>query len=234
VRGRAASDKGDARRLLSDCALFRKLASHERDALAIRAQIRKFQAGDTIFLMGEPHDSLMAVLAGEVGIGMSSAEGKEILLAVLHAGEVFGEIAMLDAKPRSAAAKALTACTLAILHRRDVLTTLERNPTAWLGLIEVLCSRLRRTDEHLLELALLKLPVRLARTLLRAVDAGRAHSANRADLRLSQNELANLVGAARENVNKCLREWRRCGIIRMDKRVLKITDRVALEAVAWQ
>jgi CRP/FNR family transcriptional regulator, cyclic AMP receptor protein len=147
---------------------------------------------------------------------------------------VFGEIAMLDAKPRSAAAKALTPCKLAILHRRDVLATLERNPTAWLGLIEVLCSRLRRTDEHLLELALLKLPVRLARALLRAVDAGRAEAANRTDLCLSQNELANLVGVARENVNKCLREWKRGGIVRMDKRVLKITDRVALEAMARQ
>jgi CRP/FNR family transcriptional regulator, cyclic AMP receptor protein len=80
----------------------------------------------------------------------------------------------------------------------------------------------------------LKLPVRLARALLRAVDAGRAQPANRTNLRLSQNELANLVGAARENVNKCLREWKRGGIVRMDKRVLKITDRVALEAMARQ
>jgi CRP/FNR family cyclic AMP-dependent transcriptional regulator len=196
--------------------------------------MRRFQAGDTIFLMGEPHDSLMAVLTGEVSISMSSADGKEIMLAIVHAGEVFGEIAMLDAKPRSAAAKALTVCNLAILHRRDVLATLERNPTAWLGLIEVLCSRLRRTDEHLLELALLKLPVRLARALLRAVDAGRTEAANRTNLRLSQNELANLVGVARENVNKCLREWKRGGIVRMDKRVLKITNRVALEAMARQ
>jgi CRP/FNR family transcriptional regulator, cyclic AMP receptor protein len=234
MRGQTATDLGDARRLLADCALFCKLPPHERNALVARAHMRRFQAGDTIFLMGEPHDSLMAVLTGEVSISMSSADGKEIMLAVVHAGEVFGEIAMLDAKPRSAAAKALTVCSLAILHRRDVLATLERNPAAWLGLVEVLCSRLRRTDEHLLELALLKLPVRLARALLRAVDGGRAQPANRTNLRLSQNELANLVGAARENVNKCLREWKRGGIVRMDKRVLKITDRVALEAVARQ
>ena len=71
------------------------------------------------------------------------AKRKEIVLAILHAGEVFGEIAMLDGKPRSADATALTACNLAVLDRRDVLTALEHNPGAWLGLVGVLCSRLR-------------------------------------------------------------------------------------------
>jgi CRP/FNR family cyclic AMP-dependent transcriptional regulator len=222
----------DARRLLGDCVLFRKLAPHERNALVARAHMRTFKAGDTIFLMGALHDSMIAVLNGEVRISMPSADGKEVVLAIVHAGEVFGEIAMLDGKPRSADAKALTACNLAVLNRRDVLDTLERNPTAWLGLVEVLCSRLRRTDQHLVELALLGLPVRLAKTLLRVVDAARAQVANRTDLRLSQYELANIVGAARESVNKCLHEWQRLGIIRMEKRVIKIADRAALEALA--
>ena len=125
--------------------------------------MRRFEAGDTIFLMGALHDSMIAVLNGEVKISMPSADGKEVVLAIVHAGEVFGEIAMLDGKPRSADAKALTACNLAVLDRRDVLATLERNPTAWRGLVDVLCSRLRRTDQHLVELALLGLPVRLAK-----------------------------------------------------------------------
>ena len=221
----------DARRLLGDCVLFRKLAPHERNALVARAHMRTFKAGDTIFLMGALHDSMIAVLNGEVRISMPSADGKEIVLAIVHAGEVFGEIAMLDGKPRSADATALTVCNLAVLNRRDVLDTLERNPTAWLGLVEVLCSRLRRTDQHLVELALLGLPVRLAKTLLRVVDAARAQVANRTDLRLSQYELANIVGAARESVNKCLHEWQRAGIIRIGKRVITIVDRAALEAL---
>ena len=75
------------------------------------------------------------------------------------------------------------------------------------------------------------LPQRLAKTLLRTVDA-RAQTANRTELRLSQYELANLVGASRESVNKCLHEWQRSGSIRMEKRVIKIADRAALEAVA--
>jgi CRP/FNR family cyclic AMP-dependent transcriptional regulator len=118
------------------------------------------------------------------------------------------------------------------LDRRDVLAVLERNPTAWLGLVEVLCSRLRQTDQHLVEVALLGLPQRLAKTLLRIIDAPRRQTANRNELRLSQYELANLVGASRESVNKCLHEWQRAGIIRMEKRAIKIADRAALEAMS--
>ena len=195
--------------------------------------MRRFDAGDTIFLMGALHDSMFAVLSGEVRISMPSADGKEVVLATVHPGEVFGEIAMLDGKPRSADATALTACNLAVLDRRDVLAALGRNAEAWLGLMEVLCSRLRRTDHHLVELALLGLPERLAKALLRAVDAGAgATAANAANLRLSQYELANRVGAARESVNKCLHEWQRSGIIRMEKRVITIVNRAALEALA--
>jgi CRP/FNR family cyclic AMP-dependent transcriptional regulator len=141
---------------------------------------------------------------------------------------------MLDGKPRSADAKALTDCDLALLERRDVLAALEGNSAAWRGLVEVLCSRLRRTDQHLVELALLGLPARLAKALLRVID-GEGEGTRRADgrsSRLTQHEFANLVGATRETVNKCLQEWRRVGIIRMEKRVISIADRNALEALA--
>jgi CRP/FNR family cyclic AMP-dependent transcriptional regulator len=97
-----------------------------------------------------------------------------------------------------------------------------------------LCSRLRRTDHHLVEFALLGLPARLAKALLRVIDreGGERPRADGRSSRLTQHELANLVGATRENVNKCLQEWRRVGIIRMEKRVISIADRDALEALA--
>jgi CRP/FNR family transcriptional regulator, cyclic AMP receptor protein len=221
-----------ARKLLAGCALFRNLTPDERTALAARAHMRAFEAGDTIFLMGAQHDSMVAVLSGDVKISMTSSEGKQIVLAILHPGEVFGEIAMLDGKPRSADAKALTDCSLAVLDRRDVLAALEGNPAAWLGLIEVLCSRLRQTDQHLVEVALLGLPARLAKALLRMTDEQDGQRPDARGSRLSQHDLANLVGAARENVNKCLQEWRRVGIIRIEKRVIRIADRDALEALA--
>ena len=223
-----------ARKLLGDSLLFRKLAPSERSALIARARIRNFAAGDTVFLMGSLHDSMMAIINGEVKISMASPDGKEVVLAILRAGEVFGEIAMLDGKPRSADVEALTECSLAVLGRRDVLAALGGNQAAWLGLIEVLCSRLRQTDDHLVEVALLGLPVRLAKVLLRMIDerGNRAKIAAAADIRRSQSELANMVGAARENVNKCLQEWQRAGIIRMERRVITIAERTKLEAIA--
>ena len=221
----------DARRLLGKSALFRNLAPNDRNSLVARARMRSFNAGDTIFLMGDLHDSMIAILEGEVRISVPSTDGKELMLAIVYAGEVFGEIAMLDGKPRSAHAKALTACILAILDRRDVLAALDRNPKAWLGFVEVLCSRLRYTDQQLVEMALLQLPERLAQTLLRAVDAAPAQAPNRANLRVSQYELAHRVGATRESVNKCLHEWQRARIIRIEKRVITIVDRAALEAL---
>jgi CRP-like cAMP-binding protein len=233
AKASSATGLEHARKLLADCVLFHKLKPAERSALAARARMRSFAAADTIFLMGAQHDSMLAVLSGQVKISMTSSEGKEIVLAILSPGEVFGEIAMLDGKPRSADAKALTDCNLAVLDRRDVLAALEANPAAWLGFIEVLCSRLRHTDRHLVELALLGLPARLARALLR-IDAqgGKTPKADGRGSRLSQHELANLVGATRENVNKCLQEWRRDGVIRMEKRVISIADRDALETLA--
>ena len=222
----------DARRLLGKGALFRKLAPKDRDSLVARARMRSFNAGESIFLMGDLHDSMIAILKGEVRISIPSVDGKELILAIVYAGEVFGEIAMLDGKPRSADATALTACTLAVLDRRDVLAALDRNPGAWLGFVEVLCSRLRYTDQQLVEMALLQLPERLAQTVLRTVDAVPAQVSNRAKLRLSQRELAHRVGATRESVNKCLNEWQRAGIIRIEKRAITIVDRAALEALA--
>jgi CRP-like cAMP-binding protein len=84
----------------------------------------------------------------------------------------------------------------------------------------------------LVEVALLGLPQRLAKTTLRIIDTARVQPANHTELRLWQYELANLVGSSRESVNKCLHEWQRAGIIRMERRVIKIADRAALEAMA--
>jgi CRP/FNR family cyclic AMP-dependent transcriptional regulator len=228
----------EARRLLADCMLFRGLVENERDAVVARARLRHFAAGETIFLMGSPGDSMMAVLGGQIRISVPSPEGREIVLAIFQAGEVFGEIALLDGKERTADARAMTACDLAILERRDVFAFLERQPNAWPRLVEVLCDRLRTTDQHIAEVALLQLPVRLAKALLRMVDADASAAPGRGTgtgtVQLSQRELGNIVGAARESVNKCLREWQRSGLVRIEGTSITISDRATLEDVAEQ
>ena len=128
----------DARRLLANCILFRGLVSDERDAIVACARMRHFAPGETIFLMGSPGTSMMAVLDGTVRISVPSPEGREIVLAILQAGEVFGEIALLDGGERTADARALTACDLAMLDRHDVMEFLERRPDAWPRIVKIL------------------------------------------------------------------------------------------------
>jgi len=224
-----------ARRSFAQCTLFRGLSAVEKETLLARARVRRFEAGETIFHMGSSGNSMMAVLGGDVRISVPSTDGREIVLAILHENEYFGEIAMLDGKERTADARAMTSCTLAILERRDVLALFERNPGAWAGMVEVLCERLRATDQHVAEIALLKVPVRLAKALLRTIKAeGGDRSIGGNAIPLSQRELGALVGAARESVNRCLREWQRSGLVRVDGNIITILDRATLEDLAHQ
>lgn len=223
----------DVRQLLGESTLFRGLAAEDRNALVARARVRTFAPGDTIFLMDAPGDCLMAVLSGRVRISMTSTEGKEIELSTLHPGEIFGEIAMLDGRERTADATAATACSLAVLERRDVLSFLERHPRAWLSIVETLCARLRHTDQHIAEIALLGLPARLAKALLRLADTQNIAAAGAApQIKLSQRALGNMVGATRESTNKCLRDWQRRGIVDLNGSVVTLTKKPALERVA--
>jgi CRP/FNR family transcriptional regulator, cyclic AMP receptor protein len=219
----------NARRLVGDCVLFRELNPDQRNALVRSAHLRTVAGGEAIFLMGDPGDSMMAVLTGTVRISAPSPDGKEIILGLMQPGEFFGELALLDGKERSADAKAMTDCTLAILNRRDVLQFLDRNPAGWPSMIEVLCERLRRTTVQITEVALLELPVRLAKALLRlTATAGDMVES----IKLSQRELGNIVGATRESVNKCMREWQRNGTIRIEGNSVRILDRAHLQAIA--
>ena len=220
--------------LLGECVLFRGLSPKERSDLAARARMRNFPAGETIFLMGSSGDSMMAVLDGNVRISVPSPEGKEIVLAIIQPGDVFGEIALLDGKERTADAPAMTECTLAVLERRDVMAFLESNPSGWPRLVDLLCARLRHSDRQIAEMAFLQLPVRLAKALLRMADmaAGLSGARSGARIRLTQRELGNIVGMTRESVNKCLREWQRKGIIRIEDSAIVIAKRPALQKVA--
>jgi CRP-like cAMP-binding protein len=156
-----------ARRLLANCTLFRRLRSEERDAIVARTHTRSFKPGDVIFTIGSPGDKMMGVLSGVVRISVLSSDGEELRRAVIRQGEVFGELALLDGKPRSADAIADGPCTLAYLERRDVLSFLERNPRAWPKLVEVLAERPHQTEDLGDDIATEQLPLRHVRTMLR-------------------------------------------------------------------
>ena len=207
-----ATDRG--RKLLEKCTLFSSLDDAARRDIAAHAQLRSFSAGEPICRLDDQGDSMMAVVVGSVRISLPTTKGKEIILADLRAGELFGEIALLDGRPRSANATALTNCELMVLERRDVLSFLERNPVACLKLMEFLCARIRRSDERMADIAFFNLPVRLAKTLLSYQPQGRGAM----KLSLSQSELAEMSGGTREKVNRCLRDWQRRGILELKDR----------------
>jgi len=216
-----------ARKLLEGGALFKALDEHERRDLARHAQPRSFAASEPIFHVGDPGHSMMGVVVGTVRISLPTWKGREIILADLPSGELFGEIAVLDGKPRSANATALTKCELLILEQRDIVPFLKRSPTACLNLMQLLCGRIRRSDERMSEIAFFDLRARLARALLRYPAQGRGP----AKIALSQRELAEMSGATRENVNRCLREWQRSGILELKNRWTIILKPEALHAL---
>src|SRR5437870_6761218 len=157
----------DACYLLLNCSLFGGLRPDERAEVVALARIRTFNAGETIFAIGSPGDQMMALLSGSIRISVPSSEGKELLLAIIQPGEVFGELALLDGKERSADAVAETASMVAVLDRRDILSFFERNPSAWPNLVKVLCQRLRHPDQVFAAVPLLELPVRLTPSMPR-------------------------------------------------------------------
>jgi CRP-like cAMP-binding protein len=219
------------RAVLGQCGLFRRLTDSEREALFARARTQKYSANETIFLMGSPGDSMLAVLRGTIRISVPSPDGKEIVLANLGVGEICGEIALLDGKERTADARAGTDCTVAVLERRDVLAVLAQYPDAWPKLIDVLCERLRNADQQMAEFALSPVPVRLAKALLRLAtsDGETVNGRSVERVRLTQRELGNVIGATRESVNKYLRAWQRQGRVQIADRLIVITNRAAVE-----
>jgi len=210
----SASERG--RKLLEKCTLFSALDQEARHEIVACARPHKFIAGESICRLGDPGDSMMAVILGTVRISLPAIKGKEIILADLEAGELFGEIALLDGKMRSANATAHTNCELMVLDRRDVLPFLERNPAACIKLMEMLCARIRRSDERMADIAFLDLQARLAKTLLHYFVPRRSEDTIK--LSLSQSELAAMAGGSRENVNRCLRDWQRRGILELKDR----------------
>ena len=195
--------------------LMSEFTDDELSELVKRGRRRSYDAHETIFLKGDPGDRLYAILKGRVTISSVSAEGKEILLNILEEGELFGEIAMLDGKERTADARARTVSELLFIDRRDFFDFLTRHPDACFRLLGVLCTRLRWTSQIIEDAVFLDLPQRLAKKLLAFAEiyGEEEDDGVRIGLQLSQQELANIMGTSRESVNRQLNHWRELGLM---------------------
>ena len=221
------------RQVLRSSRLFARLADSELDAVLAHAAVARYKEGDRIFAKGDPGNSMMAVLKGRVMISSPSADGRQVVLTVMRDGEVFGEIALLDGGERTADATAMTDCELLVVPRRSLMTLLERRPDLCIGLLHVLCERLRRTNEQVEDLAFLDLEARIAKALLRLAEEnnGAERPGRPLGIRISQRALGELVGGSRESVNKHLQDWKRSGIIAVEKGSIVIRDLDALAGI---
>jgi CRP/FNR family cyclic AMP-dependent transcriptional regulator len=192
--------------LLAKCSLFRSLSKADRAAIAERMRRVDFQPGQIIFSRGDLGREIYLVVHGRVRLSVLTADGRELSFAHAGPGDIFGEIAALDGRERSAGATALTRVQVMSLSHDAIQELIENRPKVAVVAISFLCSRLRETDLRLEAIALYPIEARLARLLLSALRRERA-AAERAtilDLGISQSELALLVGASRSKVNSAL------------------------------
>jgi CRP/FNR family transcriptional regulator, cyclic AMP receptor protein len=220
----------EKRDIFEQNSLLGKLSDKEIDALLTYSRVERYPAGEEIFAKGSPGNCMMLVLRGSVWISSISLTGKEIVLNIINAGEIVGEIGVLDGGERSGDAVAMTDCELLVLNRRDFMPLLDRHADICLLLIKILCQRLRQTSEQVEDLFFRHLEGRIAKALLHLSErAGRPDIEGRAlELHLSQSELGNIVGGSRESVNKQLQAWQRAGFIDLAKGSIVIRDAAAI------
>nr|CAA9330213.1 MAG: cAMP-binding proteins - catabolite gene activator and regulatory subunit of cAMP-dependent protein kinases [uncultured Nocardioidaceae bacterium] len=186
----------------------------------------RLRRGEALFREGDSGDRLYVVTDGKVKLGRSSADGRENLLAILGPGQMFGELSLFDPGPRSATATAVTDCTMMSLAHDELLRWLTDQPHVARGLLHQLAARLRKANDVVADLVFSDVPGRVAKALLdlsrrfgRTADDG-VHVHHD----LTQEELAQLVGASRETVNKALADFAMRGWLRLEPRSVVLMD----------
>jgi CRP/FNR family cyclic AMP-dependent transcriptional regulator len=206
----------DKRALFRNHPIFGGLSPELIELLCSKASMRRERRGAAIFAKGDDGNGLFAVLSGVVKIGASSRDGREVVFNLIHPGEIFGEIALLDGRPRTADAAAMTECELLFIDRRDFSPILGAQPEMAISLIELLCARLRWTTEQYEEVMFLDFPGRLAKILLRLAERI-GTSAGGKNVAITQREISNFLGKSRESTNKQLRAWARRGWVALER-----------------
>ena len=182
--------------------------------------------GDILFQEGDEGDTLYVIQTGKVKLGRRSSDGRENLLAVLGPGELIGELSLFDPGARPAPATALTDAEVLQMGHAELSAWLSTTPSVAEHLLRTLARRLRRTNEALADLVFTDVPGRVAKALLDLSQRFGQPVADgvRVSHGLTQEELAQLVGASRETVNKALADFATRGWIRREGRAVTLLD----------
>ena len=215
---------GALREALGETILFAELDDEQLDRIAAAGAVQSRQRGVVLFEEGAEPGEFYLVLSGRVAIAQESDDGRESLLAVLGPGELFGEMGFLDGYNRSAQARALEESTVLMVPYTELRLLYENNPAALWSAVQLLARRLRTMDRALSDTVFLDVMGRTAKRLL-----GMAGDRDEFEMPLTQEELASMVGASRERVNKAIHAFAKLGWITHDQRHYKITNRRNLE-----
>ncbi|MGA2289508.1 MAG: Crp/Fnr family transcriptional regulator [Bradyrhizobium sp.] len=210
--------------------MFCGLDPEALDQLCRYARHSTLKRGATIFSKGDPGNSLIAVISGTVKISISSADGRSAILNLIGAGEIFGEVALLDGLARTTDAIASTNCEIFVIDRREFIPFVRSQPALAMKLIELLCTRVRWTSNQVEEVILQNLPGRLASALIRLTDKYKLAPGGRS-IAITQQEISEMVGMTRESINKQLRAWAARNWVRLEHGAIVVLKVEPLQAL---
>jgi CRP/FNR family transcriptional regulator len=212
--------------------LFAEVDDDDYVDLASRIRREPVRRADVLFDEGDAGTALYVVLTGKVKITRTAADGRETVLAVLGPSEVFGELSLFDGRPRTATAVAMERGEVAVLGADELDDWLAGRPGVARALLRVLAERLRQTNDAMSDLVFVDVPGRVAKALLslaeRFGELPVEGGGSRVTHGLTQEELAQLVGASRETVNKALADFASRGWLRLDGKAVVLLDRERL------
>jgi CRP/FNR family transcriptional regulator, cyclic AMP receptor protein len=185
-----------------------------------------YPRGSVILFENDPGDSLFVVRQGRVKVVLIGEDGREVILGVLGVSEHFGELALIDDRPRSAHVIAMDDSHLLVLRREDFRRRVESSPAVAWSLLTEMSRRLRRADEKIGGLVLLDVPGRIARLLL---DLAEEANSNTIDKPLTHQTIAQMIGASRETVSRAMKEFQDANWVAIERRRITLADRNALE-----
>ena len=206
--------------------LFERMSPEEREELRGMMSQTTLRRGEVLFNEGDSGDRLYILLTGKVKLGHTSVDGRENLLAVLGPGEVVGELTLFDPGPRSTTATAVATTELLALEHNQLMGFIDSHPTLAKDMLRALAVRLRRTNIALADLVFSDVPGRVAKALLDLAERFGAPTEDGIHVPhdLTQEELAQLVGASRETINQSLAEFVSRGWIRLEGRAVTLID----------
>ncbi len=200
------------------------------------SRVRRFRRRGRVIAAGEAGAAVYAVLEGYVKLSRTNPNGREIVLELAGPGSIFGEIGVINGWRRSADAVALSDCRVLAMDGRHFMDALRRSPEALIAIIRNLSERLLATTSQMEDALFLPAGARVARALIRlaALNSQPTPEGLQIDMAISQRELGNMTGLARESINKQLATWREEKIIRLEGAHITLTDAAALQAIARQ